>query len=73
MVVEAVAIFVGEGFGVDWRSGDGDAGLLSGRLKGDDRGEPYERGEGLYEAAMIESSWMCFVVRKSRCESRVGP
>ncbi len=49
-----MAIFVGEGFGVDCRSGEGDVGLLSGRRNGDDRGEPYERGEGLYEAAMLE-------------------
>ena len=34
-----VAILVGDGFGVDCRSGDGDAGL-SGRRKGDARGEP---------------------------------
>lgn len=34
-----VAIFVGEGFGVDCRSGDGDAGL-SGRRNGEVRGDP---------------------------------
>lgn len=37
--------------GVECRSGDGDAGL-SGRRKGDALGEPKERGEGLYEAAI---------------------
>lgn len=40
VVVVAVAILVGEGFGVDCRSGEGDVGLLSGRRNGDDRGEP---------------------------------
>jgi hypothetical protein len=44
-----VAILVGEGFGVDCRRGDGEAGL-SGRRKGDARGEPYDSGEGLYDA-----------------------
>ena len=39
VVVDTVAIFTGDGFGVDCRSGDGDAGL-SGRRKGEDRGEP---------------------------------
>ena len=48
-VVDVAAILVGDGFGVDCRRGDGEAGL-SGRRKGDARGEPYERGEGLYEA-----------------------
>jgi hypothetical protein len=47
--VVVVAILVGDGFGVDCRRGEGEAGL-SGRRKGEDRGEPYESGEGLYEA-----------------------
>lgn len=38
-VVAVVAIFVGDGFGVDWRSGEGEAGL-SGRRNGDALGEP---------------------------------
>ncbi len=38
-VVDVVAILVGEGFGVDCRSGDGEAGL-SGRRNGDALGEP---------------------------------
>ena len=36
---DIVAILVGEGLGVDCRRGEGDAGL-SGRRKGDARGEP---------------------------------
>ena len=46
-----VAILVGEGFGlgVDCLRGDGDAGD-SGRRKGEDRGDPYDSGEGLYWA-----------------------
>lgn len=39
VVMELVVILVGEGFGVDCLSGDGEAGL-SGRRKGEDRGEP---------------------------------
>lgn len=39
--------FVGEVDGVLGRSGDGEAGD-SGRRKGEARGEPKERGEGLY-------------------------
>lgn len=42
-----VANFVGDGLGVDCLRGEGDAGD-SGRRKGDARGEPYERGDGLY-------------------------
>ena len=37
--VVVVAIFVGDGFGVDCRNGDGECGL-SGRRKGDALGEP---------------------------------
>jgi hypothetical protein len=37
--VVVVAILVGEGLGVDCRSGDGDAGL-SGRRNGEARGDP---------------------------------
>jgi hypothetical protein len=37
--VVAAMVLVGEGFGVDCLSGDGDKGL-SGRLKGEARGEP---------------------------------
>lgn len=48
-VVDVVAILVGDGFGVDCRRGDGEAGL-SGRRNGDARGEPYDNGEGLYDA-----------------------
>ena len=44
-----VIVLVGEGFGVDCLRGDGEAGD-SGLRKGDARGEPKERGEGLYEA-----------------------
>jgi len=43
-----IAAFVGEGFGVEFRRGDGDAGD-SGLRNGEVRGEPKERGEGLYE------------------------
>ena len=38
-VVVVAAILVGEGFGVDCRSGDGDAGL-SGLRNGEARGDP---------------------------------
>ena len=38
-VVAVVAILVGDGFGVDCRSGEGEAGL-SGRRNGDALGEP---------------------------------
>lgn len=49
-VVDVVAIvLVGERFGVDCRKGDGECGD-SGLRKGDARGEPYDRGDGLYEA-----------------------
>ena len=41
------APFVGEDDGVPGLSGDGEAGD-SGRRKGEARGEPKERGEGLY-------------------------
>lgn len=50
-VVACVAILAGDGF--DCRSGERLAGL-SGRRKGDARGEPKERGEGLYEVAIVE-------------------
>jgi hypothetical protein len=39
VVFDTVAIFVGDGLGVDCLRGDGDAGL-SGRRKGEARGEP---------------------------------
>jgi len=55
-VVTVAAILEGDGLGVLCRKGEGDAGL-SGRRKGDARGEPYERCDGLYVVAMIEC-WM---------------
>ena len=42
-------VLVGDGPGVDCRNGDGECGD-SGLRNGDALGEPYERGEGLYEA-----------------------
>ena len=46
-VAGPAGILVGDGFGVDCHSGEGDAGL-SGLRNGDARGDPKERGEGLY-------------------------
>jgi hypothetical protein len=49
--VRSGAVLDGEAGGVDCRNGEvaaGDSGLLNGEL----RGEPYPRGDGLYEAGM---------------------
>ena len=50
-VVSIEALANVDGVGVDCLSGDGDAGD-SGLRKGEVRGDPKERGDGLYEADM---------------------
>ena len=56
VVVVGIAL-VGDGPGVDCRKGDGECGD-SGLRNGDALGEPYERGEGLYEADIdCEEGW----------------
>jgi hypothetical protein len=46
---------------VEWRSGDetatGESALGSGRRKGDERGVPMPRGDGLYGDAVAEADW----------------
>ena len=60
----AVWPLVDAAVGMDWRRGDGDAGD-SGRRKGELRGEPYPRGEGLYPAGVafaiaLKLAWLLF-------------
>jgi len=66
--VAVATILVGDGFGVDCRSGEGEAGL-SGRRNGETLGEPYERGDGLYEA---DTDMIVPFAVKSHSECRVS-
>lgn len=74
--VEALMFLEGEGFGVDCLSGDGDKGL-SGLRNGEALGEPYDRGEGLYEVVMMlavrvleerKSRWGQSSLGSNRCQ-----
>jgi len=51
LLLMPAASFVGDAAGVDDRKGDGEAGD-SGRRNGELRGDPYDRGDGLYPAGI---------------------
>lgn len=64
VVAVCVDILTGDRFGVACRKGEGLAGE-SGLRKGDALGDPKDRGEGLYEVAILRSSRIS-CVRKSQ-------